>query len=189
GSPVRARVRVRCRGWIPRAALHATALARRARRDTGDGRAKSRKVAWAVAWSFGHGLTGIAQGLAETVDLLGEHRGNVRIELRAAAAFDFVDRDLVRQRAPVSPVAGHGVVGVRHRDDARNQRDLLPRQAQRVPATVPAFVVQVYARHHGLQELDRVQDVLAVARVLLEDLVFGLGELAGLVQVQHTTHL
>ena len=109
--------------------------------------------------------------LRGSLDALVELAGDVGIELRVGAALDLGDRDLVRERAAVGAVAGHRVVGVGDRDDARHERDVVALRAERIAAAVPALVVQVHARDERVQELDRVEDVAAVARVLLEDLV------------------
>ncbi len=50
-------------------------------------------------------------------------------------------------------------------------------------------MVQVHARDERVQEGDRLEDVAPVARVLLEDLVLLLGELAGLVEVHDAADL
>ena len=68
-------------------------------------------------------------------------------------------------------------------------RDVVALEPERIAAPVPALVVQVHARDERVQELDGIEDVLAVRRVPLEDLVLVLRELARLVQVHHAADL
>ena len=98
-----------------------------------------------------------------SVDGFRERVRHFRVELRAGAALDFVDRDLVREAPAVGAIAGHRVVGVGDRDDARDDGDVVPLQAERIAATVPPLVVQVHAGDQRLEELDRLQDVRAPA--------------------------
>lgn len=44
-------------------------------------------------------------------------------------------------RLSVRPVAGHRVIGVYDNQDAAFQRELLTLQTERIPSTVPPFVV------------------------------------------------
>ena len=58
----------------------------------------------------------------------------------------------MRKRAAVGAVAGHRVVGVGDGDDARDERDVVALQAERIAAAVPALVVQVHAGDERVQE-------------------------------------
>src|SRR6266498_1914511 len=72
------------------------------------------------------GEAGVERGVQRLQVGDGDERlGHGRVELRAGAGHDLVDRLLERQRAPVGPVGGHGVEGVAHREDARAEGDLL----------------------------------------------------------------
>jgi hypothetical protein len=92
-------------------------------------------------------------------------------------------------RFAVAAVAGHRVVGVGHGDDPGDEGNVLALEPEGVAAAVPALVVQVHARDERVKEADRLEDVAAEARVLLEDLVLLRGELAGLVEVHHAADL
>src|SRR6266704_4645634 len=79
------------------------------------------------------GEAGVERGVQRLQVGDGDERlGHGRVELRAGAGHDLVDRLLERQRAPVGPVGGHGVEGVAHREDARAEGDLLAERARLV---------------------------------------------------------
>ena len=54
---------------------------------------------------------------------------------------------------------------------------------------VEALVMKMHAGDERMKELDRGEDVAAVAGVLFEDLVLVVGELARLVEVEHAANL
>src|SRR5512133_530505 len=99
------------------------------------------------------------QLLANSLDLRDERGRDLGIELRAGKVLDLRDRHLVWHGAPVSAITRHGIVRVGYGDNARNQRDLLLLDSERVAATIPTLVVQINARNHRFQKLDRVKDV------------------------------
>src|SRR6266498_3196621 len=101
------------------------------------------------------GEAGVERGVQRLQVGDGDERlGHGRVELRAGAGHDLVDRLLERQRAPVGPVGGHGVEGVAHREDARAEGDLLADQARWVAAPVPALVVRADDLDGGAERLD-----------------------------------
>src|SRR6266542_393867 len=101
------------------------------------------------------GEAGVERGVQRLQVGDGDERlGHGRVELRAGAGHDLVDRLLGRQRAPVGPVGGHGVEGVAHREDARAEGDLLADQARWVAAPVPALVVRAGDLDGGAERLD-----------------------------------
>src|SRR5207244_10610995 len=75
-------------------------------------------------------------GLAEELD---EDLDQLRVELRAGAALDLGHRVVVAERSAVRAVARHRVEGVRDREHARLDRDLLARAAGRIARAVPAL--------------------------------------------------
>ena len=91
---------------------------------------------------------------------------DLRVELRPGAALDLGQRLLMRQRAPVGPVARHRVERVRDRQHARLDRDLLARLAGGVAGAVPALVVVEHVRDRLAQRGDPQQDPRADLRVL-----------------------
>src|SRR6266498_1391812 len=101
------------------------------------------------------GEAGVERGVQRLQVGDGDERlGHGRVELRAGAGHDLVDRLLERQRAPVKPVGNHGVEGVAHREDARAEEDLLADQARWVAAPVPALVVRADDLDGGAERLD-----------------------------------
>src|SRR6266700_3472565 len=79
------------------------------------------------------GEAGVERGVQRLQVGDGDERlGHGRVELRAGAGHDLVDRLLERQRAPVGPVGGHGVEGVAHREDARAEGDDLDGGSERL---------------------------------------------------------
>lgn len=70
-----------------------------------------------------------------------ERRHDVGIELRRGMTLQLGQRVFDRHSGAVRAVADHRVEGVAHGDDARSQRDLVPRQTVRIAGTVVALVV------------------------------------------------
>ena len=104
------------------------------------------------------------------------------IELRARAALDLADRDLVLERAAIGAVGGHRVVGVGDRDDAADERDVLAREPARIAAAVEPLVVAPAAVDQAVQARHRLEDALALLGVLAEDGDLLGRQLAGLVE-------
>src|SRR5690606_26173146 len=96
--------------------------------------------------SFRHRLAARTLFLAQDLDAHDELAGEVRVELRARAALDLGDGDLVRQGAAVGAIARHGVVGIGNRDDAGDERNRVACKPQGIAAPIPTLVVQVHAR-------------------------------------------
>src|SRR5215218_10700492 len=65
-------------------------------------------------------------------DLFEEELRYLRIELRAAVLAQHLAGLLGRARLPVGTLVRHGSVRLQYRQDARCQRDRLPRQAGRI---------------------------------------------------------
>ena len=76
---------------------------------------------------------------------------------------------------PVDPVRREGLQRVGDGQDPRPVRDRLALQPVRVARAVPAFVVVLDDRQHGVRELDLRQDLGGHARVDLDLLVLDLG--------------
>src|SRR6185436_16872193 len=91
---------------------------------------------------FGDRISTASTLIAKTLDAGVEFPGDVGIELRARAALDLGRGDLVGQSLSVGAVAGHGVVGVGHRDDARHDRHVVTLETEWIAFTVPALVVE-----------------------------------------------
>src|ERR1043166_4653038 len=70
-------------------------------------------------------LAALAPALPPDLEVTDERLGELGIELGARTALDLADRDLVRQRTAVGAIGGHRVVGIRDRDDAADERDIL----------------------------------------------------------------
>src|SRR4051794_31634677 len=72
---------------------------------------------------------------------LDEQRDEARIHVAAGEPTQLVERALDRPRGLVRPVGDQRVVDVADRADARDQRDLLAAQPQRVARAVPLLVM------------------------------------------------
>src|SRR5204862_6828688 len=72
------------------------------------------------------------------------------------------------QRPPVGAVARHRVEGVRDREHARLDRDLLARSAGRIPGAVPTLVVVEDVWDRAAECRQPEQDLRAERRVLAD---------------------
>ena len=101
----------------------------------------------------------------------------VWVELLAGLCEE-LDHGLVpRDRGTVRAVARHRVERVRHGEDARRERDVVPAQPVRIPGSVPALVVVPDDLEAApVQERDAAQHLLAEDDVGLEDAPLGLGQ-------------
>ena len=83
------------------------------------------------------------------------------------------------ERGTVRAVARHRVERVRHGEDARRERDVVPAQPVRIPVSVPALVVVPDDLEAApVEERDAAQHLLAEDDVGLEDAPFRLGQAA-----------
>lgn len=123
-------------------------------------------------------------GLREAdVGVNGEERvHDGRVVHGAATADDDLQCLALGEGAPVRAVGGQRVVAVHDAHDAGADRNRLAGEAVRVARTVPVLVVVADNRRDGVREINLREDARADGRVQLHALVFGRGQLAGLVQ-------
>src|SRR5512139_843172 len=72
---------------------------------------------------------------------LEKRRDDFRVELRERVANDLLDRDVVRQLAPVRPVRRHRNVGVGDGEDTGANRDVVAPETVRIALAIEALVV------------------------------------------------
>jgi hypothetical protein len=101
-------------------------------------------------------------------------------EARDGEGADAVHGEIEIHRGLIGAVGGDGIEGIGHGDDARHQRNLIGCKAVGVAGAVEAFVMQFDAGQHFFQLGDGTHDVGAFHRVLLHEVEFFVGELAGL---------
>jgi len=89
---------------------------------------------------------------------------------------------LPRQRGPIAPRGGKGIVHVHDADDLRRERDLLPAQLIGIAAAVELLVMPPDDRLDVPRELDRGQQLDAPHRVHLDDVELFARQPSGLVQ-------
>src|SRR5436309_15395927 len=80
-------------------------------------------------------------GARADAELVGERVDDLRVELRARATLELLERVARRQRLAVDALARHRVVRVGNEDDACAERNLLAAQPVGVAVAVPALVV------------------------------------------------
>src|SRR5690349_2514465 len=85
----------------------------------------------------GDGRRGVTAGVPSRG---GDGRDDLRVEVRARAVAELLDRGLRRPGAAVGAVGGHGAVGVAAGDDAGLDRDLVAGEAVRVAGAVVVLV-------------------------------------------------
>ena len=93
-----------------------------------------------------------------------------RSNLRPGAAAQLGQRLLVGPRSSVGPVRAHRVERVRHGEDPRRQRDVVPRQAVRIALSVDPFVAPTHELRRALQRRRGGDDPLADDGVLADEL-------------------
>ena len=111
-----------------------------------------------------------------------EGRDHARVELRAGAALELLDRDLGAHRLAVAAVGGHRLEGVAHEHDPRGERDRLARELVGVAVAVHALVRRAHDRRHALERGRGLQDALADDRVAAHELPLGVVQRARLVE-------
>src|SRR5919108_1335299 len=90
------------------------------------------------------GYTGLSHESAEgkvSFDDMSECDNSICIELNASPGIQLLQCLLEGAPSPVGTVAGNGVKGVRHRQNPRQERDLLFHQSIRVAPPIPPFVM------------------------------------------------
>ncbi len=108
-----------------------------------------------------------------------EHLGERGIELRAGAAFDFLQHGVQRQGGAVGAGGAHGVEGIGDADDAAHERDFFAGELVGIAAAVPAFVVIEHAGDDVLQLADVAEDLGADGGMFFDGVEFCFGEAAG----------
>src|SRR5215210_3716018 len=114
-------------------------------------------------------------------ELAGQRGDDRGVELRSGAALELCDRLLWRNSTAIDALRGHCVVGVGYEDDAGAERDPIARQAVRVAAAVPAFVVVEHPVGYWV-DAKALEHAEADLRVPLEHHPFRIGERAWLAQ-------
>ena len=104
------------------------------------------------------------------------------IEVRARRALDLDARRLEGYGHRIRPVAGHGIEGVGHREDARAEGNELAPEGGRVAGAVPALVVVVDDGHGAPEEGDALDEAAPQLRMGAHDLPLVHAEAAGLEQ-------
>ena len=104
-----------------------------------------------------------------------------RVELRARAAAELGERELLPGRLAVGPVGGHRLEGVGDEDDRATRAGSVAGQAVGVAAAVEALVVVAHPARLD-SHVGGLDDVVAEQRVALHLLVLGVGELGRLVE-------
>src|SRR5450759_4665881 len=115
--------------------------------------------------------------------------GELRVELSAGVEVDVMQRLDTAERRPVRPLGRHGFVRVTQREDARLDRDVLPRETLGVAFAVPSLVMRARPRQ-DLREVRRREDALAEHGVFVHLLALFLGQQTRLLQhlVRDTYH-
>src|SRR5258706_6053181 len=124
----------------------------------------------------------LAHLAAPRLDQLHERIAELGIELRPRAALDLADRHLVAERPAIRAIRRHRVVRVGDRDDASDERDVLALEAAWIAAAVEPLVMAPAAVDEAVQAWHRLEDALALLRVLAKHRDFFGRELAGLVE-------
>ena len=88
---------------------------------------------------------------------------------------------MLRYGFTVTSVGSHGVICIGACDDPRDLRNVSALKTVRVALAVVALVMEVRAQTEVRELVDLREDAVAFFGVLLDDVEFFLGELAGLV--------
>src|SRR3954452_5017557 len=104
------------------------------------------------------------------------------IETLAREVLDDLQRLFRCMRLLVGPVGRQCVERIRDRDDARQQRNLVPLKSIRISTAVQGFVVQLDARHYLCELRYGAQNVCTLGRVRLHDFKFFFGQCARFLQ-------
>ena len=134
-----------------------------------------------AAGQFPHRFLLLDEVLAVHVNHVPHDHGDLRVKLRAGPGDDLLPDQLLRNRQPVAPVGRQGVVGIRHGNDPRDFRDLLPLQPFRIAGAVVPFMMVMRADPDIRIVLDAGKNLVAQHRVLLYDFIFFPRQLAFLV--------
>ena len=92
----------------------------------------------------------------------------LRIKLRPYPLDQFLAHLLLRDRIPVAPLRGHGVIRIRHCNDPSDFRYILSHEASRIsPAVKPLMMVM--SRNAQIRRLpDIAQDLISIFRMMLD---------------------
>lgn len=96
-----------------------------------------------------------------------ERLDHPRVKLPTRTPPQFLPGLLGGESLPVRSGRRHGIVGVRHPDDPRQKRDLLPHQPRRVTTTTVIFVVVPHRFDHRSRKFGRLQNLGPHHRVAL----------------------
>ena len=122
-----------------------------------------------------HGIFGIKVDEVEHVPC------KFRVELCADTLNEFLSYDVLRDRVTVTSSGSHGVICIGACDDPCDLRNLLALESVRIALTVVTLVMEVSAYAEVRELVDLGEDAVTLFRVLLDDVEFFVGELAGLV--------
>ena len=105
---------------------------------------------------------------------------NHRIEALARFGDDDLHGLIERQRPAVLPVGSQRIQAIHHRENARADRNLFTRKAERIARSIPFFVVRADDRNHRIGEFDLFQNFRPHQRMDLHLLEFFRRQPAGL---------
>src|SRR5688500_2509641 len=104
------------------------------------------------------------------------------VELRPRTAAELRNSVILAYRIAVRALGRHGVEGVADGHDARPKRDVVPAQAVRIAAAVPALVARANQARDGAKRRRGEQDALADQRMAPHEAPLDRIERAGLVE-------
>ena len=100
----------------------------------------------------------------------------------AAVFFDLAAAGSAGHGGAVAAAAHHRIDGVRHGNDARPRRDVMPRQPVRVAAAIPPLMVMAHQYGNFFKIVDFAQDFIPGHGMAAHFLPFGPGQRPGLAQ-------
>ena len=107
---------------------------------------------------------------------------NVRVKLLAGAPADLILRFLRAESFSVRTVVDHGVIGIHHRDHARQDGNVLPGNMVRVSLAVPLLMVTQDQIGYGAEFVRADGYLIPLFHMGLQDRPFLIRELTGLVK-------
>ena len=113
--------------------------------------------------------------------------GDLRIKLRPHIGFNFRSDLILRHKAAVAAVGGHGVVAVRDGDDTGKQRYFLAAFSVRISLSVITFVVPPGTDRQIGTAVYFFKNIIAGDRMLLYQIILILCELIGLLIIASGT--
>ena len=129
-------------------------------------------------------LGGVGLGIAadQLVPMLQRGGGHAGVIHNAAIAFNFAAAGGAGHGRAVAAAAHHGVDGIRHRQNARPQRDIGAAQTVGVAAAVPPFMMVAHQHGNLLEIIDFAQNFIPGDGVAAHFLPLGVGQRPGLAQ-------